>query len=249
MADLATDLGTIPGADCTDDDVRLYQSATYGPSHRREYLRIRSEALAALVNECRNGDEPPRVLEVACGPGLSLQYLSRLPGSVRLAGIDYSGAMLRLAANNLENAALPPGLAQASARDLPFRDESFDVVFATRFIHMFRNKRPLVDELKRVTRRGGFVAVEFYGRPYHVARWFRRDTREPLSQYLSRYPSVAEVRRAMGPGARYIPLRFGGERLLRRGFKDSQLRPLLDGAWNTPLRALIAEYFAVVRRT
>jgi ubiquinone/menaquinone biosynthesis C-methylase UbiE len=249
MADLATDLGSLTRPDWTDDHVRRYQSATYGPSHRREYLRVRSETIAALVNECRERNNPPRVLEVACGPGLSLDYLSRAGGGVRLAGIDASGAMLRLAATNLGGVSPAPGLAQASARHLPFRDESFDLVFATRFIHMFRHKRSVVDELKRVTRRGGLVAIEFYPRPYHFARWAQRRSREPLGEFLYHYPRMKEVRRVMGPGARYIPVRFGGERWLRRTLSDSQLRALLRRAWNTPLRALIAEYFAVVRRT
>jgi ubiquinone/menaquinone biosynthesis C-methylase UbiE len=247
MPDVVTDLGSLTGADWTDEHVRRYQSATYGPSHRRDYLRIRSETLAALVNECRNGSIPPRVLEVACGPGLSLEYLSRQPGGVRLAGIDSSGAMLRLAATNLERASHRPELAQASARHLPFQDESFDVVYATRFIHMFRHKGSVVDELKRVTRRGGLVVLEFYRRPYHLLHWVRR--RESIRNFLYHFPTLSEVRAVMGSDARYIPLRFGGERWLRRALSDSQLRPLLDGAWKTPLRGLIAEYFAVIRRT
>ena len=253
MTDVVTDLGSIARTDWSDEYVRRYQDATYGAAHQREYLRLRSETIAALVDECRRPGHAPRVLEVACGPGLSLDYLSRRSEDVRLAGIDMSRDMLRLAAANVHATARRPELAQASARLLPFRDESFDAVYATRFIHLFRNKASLVEELKRVTRSGGLVIIEFYGRPFHlvryVTRYLTRRSRVPLSDYLYHYPSLAEVRRVMGPRARFIPLRFGGERLLRKGLSESRLRRLLDGAWNTPLRAGLAEYFAVIRRT
>ena len=191
------------------------------------------------------------MLEVACGPGLSLDHLSRHAGDVHLAGIDMSRDMLRLAAANVASARKPE-LAQASARQLPFRDASFDVVFATRFIHLFRKKASIVEELKRVTRPGGLVVVEFYGRPYHLLRYLSRvvtrRARVPIGEYLYHYPSVREVRRVMGTGIRFIPLRFGGERWLRRRLSEPRMRTLLARAWHPPLRFGLAEYFAVIRR-
>jgi SAM-dependent methyltransferase len=242
------DVESVPRTEWTDEYVRRYQDATYGASHQRAYLQRRSETLAALLDECRIGDAPLRVLEVACGPGLSLDYLSHQRAGHRLTGIDTSLDMLRQAALNLSSRPSKPALAQASARELPFSDGSFDLVYATRFIHLFRNKAALAMELQRVTRRSGLIVIEFYSRPYHLLRYLTRQSRVPFDEFLSHHPSLAEVRRVMGPKARFIPLRFGGERWLRRMLGESRLRRLLAAGRHAPLRAALSEYFAVIRR-
>ena len=75
-----------------------YQRVTYAPSHREAYLRVRSDALQALLDDTRHR-QMRRVLEVACGPGLSLSYLGR-SDRVQLVGLDESPAMLRTASAN-----------------------------------------------------------------------------------------------------------------------------------------------------
>jgi SAM-dependent methyltransferase len=249
VTELSTHIESIARGEWTDDYVRRYQHATYGQPHQRGYLQYRSETLASLLDRCRQNGGPLRVLEVACGPGLSLDYLSRRRPDDRLTGIDMSREMLRLASRNAGRDARRPRLAQASARDLPFADESFDVVYATRFLHIFRDRRPFVEELTRVTRRGGTLILEFYPRPYHLLRYFAQRSNATLNDHLYHYPTMAEVRGLMGPGAEYLPLRFGAERVVRRALGDALTQRLLRAAWNTPLRIAIAEYFAVIRRS
>ena len=221
-----------------------YQESTYGPGHKQQYLRLRSETLASLLEES-GGHGPKRVLEVACGPGLSLAHLGRETGHT-LVGIDMSPKMLQTAAENVRRTGRSVGLARASAFQLPFADGTFDFVYATRFIHLFRDKTPVVRELMRVARPGAHVAVEFYTRPFHLLAYLKHRPRVPLSEHLYHYPSLSEVRRVVGPDARFIPLRLGGERILRRVLGDAVVRRVLGSIWNTPAWPAVAEYFAVI---
>ena len=223
---------------------RPYQESTYGSAHKQEYLRLRSETLARLLEETP-GTAPKRVLEVACGPGLSLRHLG-LSSNHQLVGIDMSQKMLTTAADNIRGAGRAVGLARASAFQLPFRDATFDFVYATRFIHLFRDKTPVVREFMRVARPGATVVVEFYTRPFHLLSYVKQRPRIPLSEHLYHYPSLSEVRRVVGPDARFIPLRLGGERILRRMLGDTGVRRLLGSIWNTPAWPAVAEYFAVI---
>jgi ubiquinone/menaquinone biosynthesis C-methylase UbiE len=221
-----------------------YQNVTYAPSHREAYLRVRSDALRELLDKTPH---PARVLEVGCGPGLSLSHLGRLDRH-QLVGIDESPAMLRTAAANIRANGARAELVRGSALELPFVDGTFDFVYATRFIHLFRDKGAVVREFQRVARPGGTVAIEFYGRPFHLLAYLRQRPRPTLNEYLSHFPQLSEVRRLVGPAAQFIPLRLGGERLLRRVIDDERMRRILSKIWPTSGRVAVAEYLAVFTR-
>lgn len=228
------------------EHVRYYQRRMYASSHMRHYLQARNSALSEFLTECRERKgERLRILEVGCGPGLSLSDLGRDSGQ-QLVGIDYSLEMLRLARENTAELTPRPSVLRASAFQLPFGDETFDFVYATRFIHMFRDKKPVLDELRRVTHRNGLLVVEFYRRPYHVIRWLAGRHPVALSSFLYHYPRLAEVNALMGTPVRIRPLRFGGERLLRLVFEEAIVRRILERCWTTPLRLAIDEYLVAI---
>jgi SAM-dependent methyltransferase len=228
-------------------DVDAYQRDMYAGAHREGYLRVRSETLSDLVDDARLNGRRLRILEVACGPGLSLAHLAGTGTQDALVGIDVSPEMLEGAARNISAAGGSPRLACASVTSLPFPDGAFDVVYATRFIHIFRTKDPVLQEMRRVVRDGGLMAIEFYARPYHLIPFLLRRTRRPWSQFLWQHPKVAEVRRLMGSETTFRPLRFGGERIVRYVLSDQTVRGLLRRAWSSPLRLAVAEYFAVTK--
>ena len=223
-----------------------YQHVTYAPSHREAYLRVRGDALRALLDDTRP-QQPKRVLEVGCGPGLSLSHLGQA-GGVELVGLDESPAMLRTASANIRANGARADLVRGSALQLPFADETFDFVYATRFIHLFQDKEAVVREFQRVARPGATVAIEFYGRPFHLLAYLRQRPMPSLSEYLSHFPRLSEVRRLVGPAAQFIPLRLGGERVLRRMVGDTRMRRILSRIWPTTGRVAVAEYLAVFTR-
>jgi SAM-dependent methyltransferase len=107
---------------------------------------------------------PPgrRVLDVGCGTGVDLVHFTR--GGAEATGIDASGAAIRLAAQNLASQQLAARLAIADGEDLPFRDASFDYVFAHGVVQYTADDERLVAECRRVLRPGGRAFFQVYNR-------------------------------------------------------------------------------------
>jgi ubiquinone/menaquinone biosynthesis C-methylase UbiE len=92
------------------------------------------------------------VLDVGSGTGILSQFASEARGDLEFTMIDPAAGMLRFA----------PGFARrvmGRAEDLPFRERSFDAVFAGDCIHHFNDPRRAIMELERVTREGGVLVV------------------------------------------------------------------------------------------
>lgn len=119
------------------------------------------------------------ILEVGAGTGRDGIFLARKGAFV--VSLDYSLPSLGMIGSQLnENDRI--ALCCGDAFSLPFRDESFDVVFHQGLLEHFRNPGDLVDENLRVLRPGGYVLVDVPQR-YHyytlikhamisIGRWF-----------------------------------------------------------------------------
>lgn len=98
------------------------------------------------------------VLEVGCGSGRFLKYLSNKAGY--LVGVDPSHAVF--ASDNLLGKEEKVTLVKASANDLPFADESFDFVYSIGVLHhipdTFRAMQACVDKVKK----GGYFFTYLY---------------------------------------------------------------------------------------
>ena len=92
----------------------------------------------------QNGE---RVLDLACGTGtLALEVLERAPGA-RVTGVDADPEILGRARAKAEKAGAEVAFDEGLSTELPYADESFDVLLSTLFFHHLR------DEAKRATRR------------------------------------------------------------------------------------------------
>jgi len=94
-----------------------------------------------------------RVLDLGCGSGAVVAQLRA--GGVDAAGVDYSAAMVAVAH---EEFGLGEHVARADASDLPFEDNSFDVVMANGVFHHLAVQHELAGSLRevfRVLRPGG----------------------------------------------------------------------------------------------
>ncbi len=83
-----------------------------------------------------------RVLDVGCGNGYFTWYFEQFGETV---GIDYAHAMLAMNPSKQ--------LAQASALELPFADQSFDLVFCSNILHHIEEPANVVAEMSRVSNR------------------------------------------------------------------------------------------------
>ncbi|GAB3815657.1 class I SAM-dependent methyltransferase [Micromonospora zhanjiangensis] len=91
-------------------------------------------------------------LEVAVGTGLNLAHY---PADVRLAGVEWSPAMLAVARRRAADLGRPVDLRQGDARRLDFPDGRFDTVVCTFSLCGIPDHEAALGEFARVLRPGG----------------------------------------------------------------------------------------------
>jgi SAM-dependent methyltransferase len=101
------------------------------------------------------------VLDVACGPGNFSREFARAVGPDGLViGIDASRTMLERGAADLERSGLENlALVRGDATNLPFRDGVFDGACCFAALHLFGDPLAALDEMARVLRPGGRIAI------------------------------------------------------------------------------------------
>lgn len=129
----------------TDEDVKRMEE-NYMHSHRLKLLEI--------VRHLK----PKSVLEVGCGIGLNLQHIKSELSETRLSGIDINKYLIMEAVKKLKDAQLVVG----DIQDLPFKDNSFDLVISDATLIYINNKdiKNIIKEMKRVAKQN-IVLVEF----------------------------------------------------------------------------------------
>lgn len=101
-----------------------------------------------------------RVLDVACGTGvLARAVAERVGPQGAVVGLDLNEGMLAVAGRKAPHVEWRQGRAE----DLPFESQSFDRV-VSQFGLMFFADRRAVQEMVRVLRPGGHLAVAVWGR-------------------------------------------------------------------------------------
>jgi SAM-dependent methyltransferase len=107
-----------------------------------------------------------RVLDVACGTGaVAAEALARVGPDGAVSGLDASPDMLSVARRKLPDLDLREGLAE----DLPFADETFDVVTCQFGLMFFEDRRQALREMLRVMHPGGRLVVAVWDTLEHSA--------------------------------------------------------------------------------
>jgi ubiquinone/menaquinone biosynthesis C-methylase UbiE len=106
----------------------------------------------------RSGLEPGMdLLDVACGTGNATIPAAR--AGARATGLDFSPELLEIARERGSDAMVEVEWVEGDAQELPFEDASFNRVIST-FGHMFApDHRRTAQEMLRVCRPGGTIAV------------------------------------------------------------------------------------------
>ena len=99
------------------------------------------------------------VLEVAPGPGYFAIELARL-GRFRVTGLDISRTFVQMASENARQAGVEVDVRQGNAADMPFADDSFDLVVCQAAFKNFTEPGRAIDEMHRVLRPGGTAVIQ-----------------------------------------------------------------------------------------
>jgi ubiquinone/menaquinone biosynthesis C-methylase UbiE len=113
-----------------------------------------------LVDVAHLQDKPAhRIVDICCGTGsVLLAFAKRCPGAV-LVGYDFSHGMLRKAQE--KTAATRAVFVEGDAAQLPFADNSFDVVACSHALYELKGqaREQALWEMKRVMQSDGVVLI------------------------------------------------------------------------------------------
>jgi SAM-dependent methyltransferase len=99
------------------------------------------------------------LLDVGCAKGFMLHDMNILIPGMELKGIDVSSYAIEHAIDDMK-----PNVQVADAKDLPYEDDSFDVVVAINTIHNLEEAEcaQALREIERVSKKGSYVTVDAY---------------------------------------------------------------------------------------
>ena len=144
-----------------------------------------------------------RALDVGCGPGALTGRLAAVLGADAVAAVDPSAPFVAAAADR------HPGVdvRRASAEDLPFDDDTFDVSLAQLVVHFMKDPVAGLREMARVTRPGGSVLASVWDHAgdagplsvyWRAARELDPGVRDESGLAGAREGHLAELARAAG---------------------------------------------------
>ena len=149
----------------------------------------RGQALLALTQQVHAQD----ILEVGSGTGYWLNLLH--PVTANIFGLDYSLGMLKQA----QRQPAPLKLANGSAVKIPYKDNTFDLVYVVDAIHHFGDHKTFINEAFRVLKPGGALAVIGHDPHEGTTRWYIYDYFDGVYDTdLRRYPAGRSVLKWMG---------------------------------------------------
>jgi ubiquinone/menaquinone biosynthesis C-methylase UbiE len=115
-------------------------------------------------NLAQRYSEGKDVLEIACGSGTGLGYIAKVAKSV--VGGDIDQNLVNIGKQTYQNDTQVSVL-QLDAQQMPFEDNSFDVIVFFEAIYYIPEVSKMVSEMKRVVRNGGKVIIASVNCEWH----------------------------------------------------------------------------------
>lgn len=155
------------------------------------------------------------VLDVGCGNGIYTQWLGKKCG--KAVGVDHNQKNLAWAKSEFPECEF----VFSNGENLPFKDESFGAVMLTEVLEHTRDDRATLQEIARVTRRGGTLLLS----TPHRGLFAGLDPDNVLNSALSRISRLKIPK--PGGGRFYQNFRFDWH----RHYDEAELRALMGRNW------------------
>lgn len=186
-----------------------------------------------------------RVLDAACGPGVVARLAARRAGADQVTGLDINPGMVQLARSL--HSELRISWQEGSALQMPFPDDSFDVVLCQQGVQFFPDRAAGLREMRRVLVPDGRVVLAVWGPieqspgfaalaaalDQHVSADAATAARSPFTLY-----SIDELRHLLeGAGWRNVEI-YSREKLLHF---PAPAEFVSQYVWASPIAAAIGE--------
>lgn len=113
--------------------------------------------------------EDMTILELGCGnASLWLRNIDRIPPKCKIVLTDISEGMIKDARKNLGDYSKNFNLTQVDAQNIPYEDNSFDVVIADHIFYHISDKKKALAEIKRVLKIDGCLYLSTIGKKHLV---------------------------------------------------------------------------------
>jgi malonyl-CoA O-methyltransferase len=132
---------------------RSYDAAAWLQGAARDELLSRLDLLHA---------PPAAVLDLGAGTGLAAREIKRRFRSAKVTAADIAAPMLAVARRR-SRFWRPIRCVQADARELPFEDSSFDLVFSNLMLQWLWPPDAALEEMRRVLKPGGLLLASSFG--------------------------------------------------------------------------------------
>ena len=117
------------------------------------------QPVAPDFKEFYNLTKESKILDVGCAKGFMLHDFSELIPGIQVQGIDISNYAIENSMPSVKDY-----VQVADARDLPFEDNSFDLVISITTVHNFDREECIkaLQEIQRVSKKHAFITVDAY---------------------------------------------------------------------------------------
>ena len=198
--------------------------------------------LLRLVNF--DGYSGRQVLEVGCGAGTDLARFAR--GGAIVSGVDLSASAIELARKNFEQQGLVADLREANGEQLPFANDTFDLVYAHGVVQYTAHPQQLVAECRRVLKPGGQAIFQVYNRISWLnalSKLMKVPLEHEDAPVLLKY-SATEFRQLLAgfSDTRIVEERFPVKSRLHGGWKGTLFNTFFVGAFNALPRSVVRRF-------
>jgi 2-polyprenyl-3-methyl-5-hydroxy-6-metoxy-1,4-benzoquinol methylase len=130
-----------------------------------------------------------KVLDIGCGDGVLSYLFAKEKADV--SGLDYSDIAINFAKEKTKKYNID--FRQGSAYELPFKDNSFDVIISSDVIEHLEDVFLYLSEIKRVAKNDALIVIstpikytEYPLDKEHVIEWFPDEYREVIDRYMGK---------------------------------------------------------------
>ena len=122
-----------------------------------------------------------KVLDVSCGRGTQSIFYAKEYGA-EVTGLDLSEEMISVSYENAKNEGLEGKLTfkLGDSQDLPFEDNTFDVVINECAVGIPDDSQKVLDEMVRVAKNGGVIVI-------HESTWRKKLSDNEKEEFSERY--------------------------------------------------------------